>query len=84
MRTGRADVERVFALQAGYKWTAKTSSIAERKEHLRRLRAEVLARSADIEDAVIADLPQPPTPKQPREVTWSCGAINHTLEHLDE
>ena len=84
MGTGRAEVERVFALQSAYKWSAKMSGIAERKEHLRRLRSELLARSADIEAAVIADLPQPPAQGQPREVTWSCGAIDHALEHLED
>jgi aldehyde dehydrogenase (NAD+) len=44
----------------------------------------LLARSADIEAAVIADLPQPATSGQPREVMWSCGAIDQTLEHLDD
>ena len=84
MAANRAEVERVFALQSEYKWTTKVSSVVDRKDHLRRLRAELLARSSDIEAAVIADLPQPPTPEQPREVTWSCGAIDQTLEHLDD
>lgn len=84
MGATRAEVDRIFALQSEYKWTAKVSSVGERKERLRRLRAELLSRSADIEAAVIADLPQPSTPEQPREVMWSCGAIDHTLQNLDD
>ncbi|HET9647178.1 MAG TPA: aldehyde dehydrogenase family protein [Microlunatus sp.] len=84
MDVQRAEVERVFALQSEYKWTAKTSSVAERKDHLRQLRSELLARGADIEEAVISDLPQPRTPGRPREVAWSCTVIDQTLEHLDE
>ena len=70
MGTTRADVERVFALQSEYKWMAKNSSVSERKEHLRRLRSELLARSADIESAVIADLPQPSTPSSQEVRKW--------------
>ena len=56
-----AEARRVFALQSAYKWLAKTSPVNERKEHLRRLRDEVVRRSADIERAIITDLPQPPS-----------------------
>ncbi|HEU5483776.1 MAG TPA: aldehyde dehydrogenase family protein [Microlunatus sp.] len=84
MGTTLEDVERAFALQSEYKWTAKNSSVSERMEHLRRLRSELRARAADIEAAVIADLPQPQTPDEPREVTWSSGAIDQTLEGLEE
>ena len=80
MGTRPADVERVFSLQSQHKWAAKVSTLAERKDALRRLRAELLARRRDIEAAVAADLPQPATP----EVTWSCAAIDQTLEGLDE
>jgi aldehyde dehydrogenase (NAD+) len=48
------------------------------------LRSELQTRAADLEAAVIKDLPQPPSPDEPREVTWSCGAIDRTLEELDE
>jgi aldehyde dehydrogenase (NAD+) len=76
-------VERIFALQSEYKWTAKVSSVGERKDHLRRLRSQLLSRSADIEAAVIADLPQPPTPDG-GEAMWSGGAIDHTLADPDD
>lgn len=84
MGTTRADVERIFALQSSYKWMAKASTVDQRKDSLRRLRSELLARSAAIEAAVIADLPQPRTPGQPREVTWSCAAIDQALGELDQ
>jgi aldehyde dehydrogenase (NAD+) len=78
-----AEARRVFALQSAYKWLAKTSSVNERKEHLRRLRDEVVRRSADIERAIITDLPQPPSRDVPREVGFMCGAIDQTLEELE-
>ena len=84
MGTTLMDVKRVYGLQSEYKWTAKTSSVSERKEHLGRLRSELQTRAADLEAALIKDLPQPPSPDEPHEVTWSCGAIDQTLEALDE
>ena len=59
------------------------STAAERKDHLRRLRSALMARSADIEAAIIDDLPQPSIPDVPREVAWSCSAIDQTLDELD-
>jgi acyl-CoA reductase-like NAD-dependent aldehyde dehydrogenase len=75
-----AEARRVFALQSAYKWLAKTSSVNERKEHLRRLRDEVVRRSADIERAIITDLPQPPSRDVPREVGFRREAADY-LSH---
>ena len=79
-----ARADRVFALQSEHKWHAKVSSLAERKRLLRRFRDEVVARAADIETAVISDLPQPRTPDLPREVRSLTAAIDQTLDQLDE
>ena len=78
----RAD--RVFALQSEHKWHAKVSSLAERKVLLRRFREAVLARAADIETAVISDLPQPRSPDLPWEVTSLTYAIDQTLDEMDD
>ena len=79
-----ARADRVSALQSEHKWHAKVSSLAERKRLLRRFREAVLARAADIETAVISDLPQQRTPDGPWQVTSLTSAIDQTLDDLDD
>ena len=82
--TGRGVAQRVFDLQSEYKWTVKTSSLQARKAKLGRLRAEIVARSADIQEALSQDLAKPGGDPYPPEVDSMLTVIDEAVEHLEE
>lgn len=78
------EARRIFELQSAHKWQAKTSSFDHRKQLIGDLRGAVLARATEIEDAIVADLPQPRQGPVPREVGFLLAAVDDALEHLDD
>jgi hypothetical protein len=81
MLTGRGVAQRVFDLQCEFKWTVKTSSPQARKAKLGRLRAEIVARSADIPEALSQDLAKPGGDPYPPEVDSMLTVIDEAVEH---
>jgi aldehyde dehydrogenase (NAD+) len=84
MSTGRDVAQRVLDLQSEYKWTAKTSTLQARKAKLGRLRAEIVARAADIQEALSQDLAKPGGDPYAPEVNSMLTAIDDAVEHLEE
>jgi aldehyde dehydrogenase (NAD+) len=82
--TVAVEARRIFNLQSAHKWQAKTSSLEHRKQLIRALRDVVIARAADIEDAIIEDLPQPRHHPMPREVEFLVAAAEDALRNLDD
>jgi aldehyde dehydrogenase (NAD+) len=52
----KADVERVFALQSRQQWTTRKSSLEDRIERLKKLRAALEQHEQEVKDALYADL----------------------------
>jgi aldehyde dehydrogenase (NAD+) len=80
----RREIERVFALQHDYRWTAKNTSADHRKAMLSRLKDAVIRHADAARDALYADLGRSPEEPMMTEVLDVLGDIEETLEHLDE
>ncbi|MFF9563050.1 aldehyde dehydrogenase family protein [Leifsonia sp. NPDC014704] len=59
-----------------------TKPLAWRLGQLRALRRMLMERSAELEDALLADLAKSPTESQIAELGFVVGEIDHTLKHL--
>ncbi|MET3564546.1 aldehyde dehydrogenase (NAD+) [Leifsonia sp. 563] len=59
-----------------------TKPLAWRLDQLRALRRMLTERSAEFEDALLADLAKSPTESQIAELGFVVGEIDHTLKHL--
>ena len=59
-----------------------TKPLAWRLDQLRALRRMLTDRSAEFEDALLADLAKSPTESQIAELGFVVGEIDHTLKHL--
>ncbi|TDQ03238.1 MULTISPECIES: aldehyde dehydrogenase family protein [unclassified Leifsonia] len=59
-----------------------TKPLAWRLDQLRALRRMLTERSAEFEDALLADLAKSPTESQIAELGFVVGEIDHTLTHL--
>jgi aldehyde dehydrogenase (NAD+) len=59
-----------------------TKPLSWRLAQLRALRRMLTERSADFEDALLADLAKSPTESQIAELGFVVGEIDHTLKHL--
>ncbi len=79
---GQADLERAFALQRDYRWTAKTSSAEHRIALLRKLREAVLRNADATRDALFQDLRKPAEQPMMDEVAVVLYDIDHAVEHL--
>ena len=79
----QADIARVFALQQAHQWAVKSSSAAERKERLTRLK-DAVARHADaIVAAVLEDTRKPEVEIRTTEVMGVIGNIQRNIDNLD-
>lgn len=80
----RREIERVFALQRDYRWTAKNTTADHRKAMLSRFKDAVLQHADDARDALYADLGKSPEEPMMQEILHVLGDIEETLAHLDE
>src|SRR5947209_1144085 len=80
----RREIERVFALQREYRWTAKNTSAEHRKAMLSRLKEAILRHADAARDALHADLGKPPEEPMMMEAATIIGDIDEALEHLEE
>ena len=80
----RREMERVFALQQEYRWTAKNTSAEHRKAMLQRFKDTVIRHANDARDALNADLGKPAEQPVMLEVAILLGEIEQALQHLDE
>lgn len=74
---------RVFQLQWEYMWTAKRSPLEQRKQKLRQLRSEILARADDVQSALTADLAKPSGPSYAPEVETMIKVIDEAVDNLE-
>lgn len=82
--TTQQDIDRVFAAQQSYRWTAKTSSTEHRRELLERLRTATLKHADALAEALYSDMAKPPDVPLHREVDSVLKNIDNALAHLDE
>lgn len=80
----RGEIERVFALQREYRWTAKNTSADHRKAMLVRLKDAILRHADDARDALHADLGKPAEEPMMLEVLTILGDIDEAVANLDE
>jgi aldehyde dehydrogenase (NAD+) len=80
----RREMERVFALQQEYRWTAKNTTAGHRKAMLQRFKESVIRHADDARDALNADLGKPAEQPVMLEVATLLGEIEQALQHLDE
>ncbi|MFD4789713.1 aldehyde dehydrogenase family protein [Streptomyces sp. NPDC058459] len=64
--------------------TGRTKSVEWRKEQLRRLRAMLTERGAELAAALHADLGKSASEARRTEIDFTVREIDHTLAHLDE
>ena len=79
-----AEIERVFALQRARQYEVKTSTAAQRRDKLARLKAVVLAHEGAICDAIYADLRRPRAVALSAEVHATVAEIEDAIACLDE
>src|SRR5262245_5806830 len=79
-----AEIERVFALQQANQWEVKASTVAQRKEKLRKLQAAVQAHADEIMAAVKQDTRKPEGEIKVTEVLGVLGNIQKNIDNLDE
>jgi aldehyde dehydrogenase (NAD+) len=75
-------IERVFANQRTERWRMAATTAAERSERLRRLKRGILARTTELEAALMSDLHKHPAEVELTELQPALGEINHTIKHL--
>jgi aldehyde dehydrogenase (NAD+) len=80
----RREIERVFASQQEYRWTAKNTSAEHRKAMLSRLKDAIIRHADGARDALYADLGKPPEEPMMLEAATVVGDIDEALEQLDE
>ncbi|MBI5367200.1 MAG: aldehyde dehydrogenase family protein [Planctomycetes bacterium] len=76
------DITRVFEKQRANRWRVAQSTAAERIARLAKLRDAVLARRAEITQAIYDDFRKHPTESDLTEVFPTVAELNHTIKHL--
>ncbi|MBX4901499.1 aldehyde dehydrogenase family protein [Rhizobium bangladeshense] len=76
-------IDRVFALHQANVWKMKTSTAAERRARIMRLRDRLLAAGEEVAEAVYKDMGRPKV-EMPFDVQNSIDTANEAIEHLDE
>ena len=77
-----AEIERIFDLQRRAFKSELPPSRAERADRLKRLRAFLMDRRADVQAALYADFPKPPEEVDATEISPLKAEIDHTLANL--
>ncbi|NMO16011.1 aldehyde dehydrogenase family protein [Pyxidicoccus fallax] len=80
-----ADVARIraaFEAQKANRWTMSRTTAAERIARLKRLREAILARRAELADAIHKDFRKPAMEVELTEVHPTLEELNHTVKHL--
>ncbi|WP_163783550.1 aldehyde dehydrogenase family protein [Myxococcus vastator] len=80
-----ADTERiraVFEAQRAHRWTMSRTTAAERIARLKRLREAIIARRAELADAIHADFRKPAVEVDLTELHPTLEELNHTVRHL--
>lgn len=76
------DLQALFERQRAARWDAARSGAAERIRTLRRFRAAILRRSADLSHAIHADFGKARLESEITEIHHVIGEIDHTTAHL--
>jgi aldehyde dehydrogenase (NAD+) len=76
------ELERLFARQQAHRWTMTRTTAAERRDRLRRLKAAVLARAAQLTEAVHADFRKAPAEVEISELLVFRLEVEHAMRHL--
>jgi aldehyde dehydrogenase (NAD+) len=77
-----ARLHAVFAAQRAHRWTMSRTTAAERIARLKRLREAILARRAELAEALHRDFRKPATEVELTEVHPTLEELNHTVKHL--
>ncbi|MCP3136215.1 aldehyde dehydrogenase family protein [Pyxidicoccus xibeiensis] len=80
-----AEAERmraVFEAQRAHRWTMSRTTAAERIARLKRLREAIVARRAELADAIHRDFHKPAMEVELTEVHPTLEELNHTVKHL--
>ncbi|MET0377566.1 MAG: aldehyde dehydrogenase family protein [Spongiibacteraceae bacterium] len=83
MTASADEIRRVFALQRAYQYTAKTSTAAQRKEKLLRLKAAIEANTDAVCEAMYADLRRSRQMAIYGELHGVLNSIDEAVAHLD-
>ena len=78
--TGR--IRATFEAQRAHRWTMSRTTAAERIERLKRLREAIVARRAELADAIHQDFRKPAMEVELTEVHPTLEELNHTVKHL--
>jgi aldehyde dehydrogenase (NAD+) len=79
-----ADMERTFALQQAQQWVTKSSTAAQRKEKLRKLKSAVEAHGDEIVAAVKQDTRKPENEIRVTELLNVIANIERNINNLDD
>ncbi|WP_164017763.1 aldehyde dehydrogenase family protein [Pyxidicoccus trucidator] len=80
-----AEIQRLrsaFEAQRAHRWTMSRTTAAERIARLKRLREAILARRAELADAIHRDFRKPAMEVELTEVHPTLEELNHTVKHL--
>jgi aldehyde dehydrogenase (NAD+) len=77
-----ARLHAVFAAQRAHRWTMSRTTAAERISRLKRLREAILARRAELAEALHRDFRKPALEVELTEVHPTLEELNHTVKHL--
>ncbi len=77
-----ARLHAVFAAQRAHRWTMSRTTAAERIARLKRLREAILARRAELAEALHRDFRKPALEVELTEVHPTLEELNHTVKHL--
>ncbi len=72
----------VFESQRAHRWTMSRTTAAERIARLKRLREAIIARRAELADAIHSDFRKPAMEVELTEVHPTLEELNHTVKHL--
>jgi aldehyde dehydrogenase (NAD+) len=72
----------VFEDQRAHRWNMSRTTAAERIARLKRLREAIIARRAELADAIHADFRKPAMEVELTEVHPTLEELNHTVKHL--
>ncbi|HEY2807856.1 MAG TPA: aldehyde dehydrogenase family protein [Steroidobacteraceae bacterium] len=79
-----ADMERIFALQQAQQWATKSTTVAQRREKLSRLKAAVQAHGDEIVAAVKQDTRKPENEIRVTELLNVTANIERNIANLDD
>ncbi|HTL12402.1 MAG TPA: aldehyde dehydrogenase family protein [Bdellovibrionota bacterium] len=77
-----SEIQRVYQAQLSNRWNVSQSSAAERIAKLKRLKAAILRRQVELQEAIRADFSKSPVETDITEVFPVISEINHTIRHL--